>query len=121
MVQHPGSHGHLLFFDVQQSHDTGILQEAGQGKHMFHISESMATASKAHHCLFGSLNYPLLRQSVPRIHGISELAAAVYFCHLSPVKLTSATNTDSFWDLPVNPEIQMGSSLMCQNGMCTSV
>ena len=72
-------------------------------------SISKAAIPKAHRYPFGSLKYPLLRQSVPRMHGASGPVTMGCFCHPFPVRLTSASNTDSCWDPPVTTEIQMGS------------
>lgn len=59
----------------------------------------------------------LLRQSMPRIQGASRPVPPGCFSHLSPVKLTLVSNTDSSWQLPVPPEIQMGSALLCLDGI----
>lgn len=54
---------------------------------------------------------------MPRIEGASGPVTMRSFCHLSPVKLTSASITDNSWHPPVTPEIQMGSVLLCLDGI----
>lgn len=46
---------------------------------------------------------------MPRIHGASGPVTIECFSHLSAVKLTSVSNTDNCWHLPVTPVIQVGS------------
>ena len=53
---------------------------------------------------------------MPRIQGASGLVTMECFSHLSPVKLTSASNTDNSWHPPVAPEIQMGSVPLYPDG-----
>ena len=52
---------------------------------------------KTHQYPFGSLKSPLLRQSLRRIQGACGPVTVGCFCHLSPVKLTSASSTDNCW------------------------
>lgn len=47
---------------------------------------------------------------MPRIHDASGPVTIGLFCHSFPVQLTSASNTDSCWDPPVTPEIQVNSA-----------
>ena len=53
---------------------------------------------------------------MPRIQGASGPVTMGCFSHLSPVKLTSASNTDNSWHPPVTPEIQMGSVPLYPDG-----
>jgi len=75
-------------------------------------SFSTAPMPKAHRYPLGSLKYPLLRQSISRMHGASWPVTMGCFCQSCPVRLTSASNTLSSWDPPVTPEIQMDSALV---------
>ena len=47
---------------------------------------------------------------MPGMHRASGPVTTVCFCHSFPVRLTSASTTVSCGDLPVTPEIQMGSA-----------
>jgi len=87
-------------------------------------SVSTAAIPKAHRYPFGSLKYPLLRESIPRMHGASGPVTMGCFCQSCPVRLTSASNTLSFWDSPVTPEMQMDSDPLKSDGIkvhCASV
>lgn len=103
-VHCPSSNCHLLVFNLQQSHNEGVfLYQAGW------ITD-LCIHSSCRKC-------PLLRKSMLRIPGASEPVTIQCFCHLSPVKLTSASNTDNSWHPLVTPEIQMGSTLLCLDGI----
>lgn len=103
-VHCPSSNCHLLVFNFQQSHNEGVfLYQAGW------ITD-LCIHSSCRKC-------PLLRKSMLRIPGASEPVTIQCFCHLSPVKLTSASNTDNSWHPLVTPEIQMGSTLLCLDGI----
>jgi len=80
-------------------------------------SVSKAAMPKAHRYPFGSLKYPLLRQSIPRMHGASDPGTMGCFCHSCPVRLTSASNTLSSWDPPITPEMQMDSDPLKSDGI----
>jgi len=74
------------------------------------FSVSMVGTPITHQYPFGSLKYSLMRQSTSRTHEASGSVTIGCFCHLSPVRLTSASNIDNCWYHPVTPEIHMGSS-----------
>lgn len=107
LVCHHGSNGHLLFFNLQQAHNRGIFQEVRQGRQLFNLLYIHGGYTKTHWYNFGSLKYPFLGQSMPRIHGASGLVTIGAFA--SPVKLVPASNRHNCWDSPVTPEIQVGS------------
>jgi len=54
---------------------------------------------------------------MPRIQEASKPATMVCFSHLSPVKLTSVSNTDNYWHPPVTPEIQLCSVPLYPDGI----
>lgn len=87
------------------------------------ISIPKAAMSKAHQRPFGSLKYPLHRQSTPRVHEAFRPVTIGCFCHSFPVRHTSASQGDSSWDPPLTPEIQMESVSLQSDGIrvqCTS-
>lgn len=102
LVIRPGSNWHMLYFNSQQYHNKGVFQEVTQDRWLFVILCSQQLYQKP-------LEYTLLRQSMPKIHGASGPVTIECFSHLSPVKLTSVSNTDNCWHLPVTPVIQVGS------------
>ena len=53
---------------------------------------------------------------MPRIQAASGPLTVECFCHLSPYKFTSASNTDNSWHPPVSPGIQRGSVPLYPDG-----
>lgn len=81
------------------------------------ILVSTVAAPKAHQYLPGSLKYPLLRWSKTKDTWRRWAITIGCFWHLSPVRLTSASNTDNWWHPPLTPQIQMGPSPSCPDGI----
>lgn len=73
--------------------------------------------SKAEKCPFGSLKYPLLKQSMLRMHGNFGSVRIAWFCHSWLVRLASASGTVSCWDRPDTSEIEMDSASTYLHGI----
>lgn len=116
-----GSHQYLFFFNPQPPHSRGVLWETRQE---VQSPNFLCLYGCPKSLIFGSLKYPLLRQSVPRMHRASGPVTVGRVCHLFPARVTSASSTVMCWDPPVTPEIEMGFAPQYLDGIkvhCTLV
>lgn len=100
---------HMLFFNLQQPHSRSFLQGPDKPDNCLISSLSKAAMPKAHSAVLG-LWITLSGDGLLKDH----LAQSQWGCfhHSFPFRLILASNTVSCWDLPVTPEIQMGSTLL---------
>lgn len=78
----------------------GSSKSLGKTGNSLFPSVSRTAIPAAYQYPFVSLKYPLLRQTMPKIHGASELVTMVCLFHTFLVTLTSASNTLSYREPP---------------------
>lgn len=102
LVHHRGGHWYpLWFFPCSNPATEGSFSRLDEVGSCLFLFAPTAAIPKAHSYSFGSLKYPF--GIVPRICGASKLATIGCFCHLFPIRLTSASNTDNKCD-PIVPQ-----------------